>query len=47
MASLNCLAVGILRVPLKRRCSMKWEAPAISSDSYREPVPTKMLTLTE
>ena len=34
-------------VPLKSRCSRKCEAPASSSDSSREPVPTQNATATE
>ena len=41
MASLTSRAVGHFSLPLKGRCSMKWETPASSGDSYREPAPTK------
>src|SRR5579884_3626153 len=34
-------------VPLKSRCSRKWEAPARSSSSSREPVPTHTPTAAE
>jgi hypothetical protein len=35
-----------LDVPLKRRCSIKWEMPLISVDSYREPALTQRSTET-
>ena len=38
------LAVGLLSVPRNIKCSIKWETPAIFSDSYREPTPIKMQT---
>ena len=47
MASLTSRAVGQLSVPLKGRCSMKWETPASSSDSYREPAPTQITMETD
>ncbi len=34
-------------VPLNKRCSRKWEAPASSSGSSREPAPTQKPTDTE
>src|SRR5579859_404503 len=40
-------AVGRRRVPLNSMCSRKCETPAISSLSYREPAPMKMLILTD
>src|ERR1700687_5606916 len=40
-------AVGRRRVPLNNMCSRKCETPAISSLSYREPAPMKMLILTD
>ena len=45
MASLTSLAVGQRLVPLKGRCSRKWEMPEVSADSYLEPAP--MLTTME
>ena len=43
-ASLSSRAVGQRLVPLKSKCSRKWEAPAISSVSYLEPAPINMAT---
>ena len=42
MASLTAWAVGQCFVPLKGRCSRKWDSPACSGVSYREPAPTHM-----
>jgi hypothetical protein len=33
--------------PLKRRCSMKWETPALASVSSREPAPIQKPSATE
>ena len=42
MASLTALAVGQSFVPLKGRCSRKWDKPALSSGSYLDPAPTQI-----
>ena len=34
-------------VPLKNRCSMKWQSPFSSGPSQREPVPIQIPTETE
>ena len=47
MASLTSRAVGQCRVPLNGRCSMKWDTPAKSGGSYREPAPTQMTMETD
>ena len=47
IASLTARAVGQLSVPLKGRCSMKWDTPASLSDSYLDPAPTQMTMETD
>ena len=47
MMALISPGAGRRVVPLKTMCSTKWETPARSVDSYREPTPMKMLMLTE
>ena len=47
MASLTSLAVGHRSVPLKGRCSRKWDNPAFSAGSYLDPAPTQMTMATD
>jgi hypothetical protein len=47
IASAIYLDVGLLWVPLKKRCSMKWETPAWCSSSSLEPPPNMKTRLAE